>query len=118
MESRIILLELPDVRPLMHRTTVPDNDHGAAQVFEELSHEPSDGNMVEIIVNEIAEVQTEAIPFWRQRQGADHGDLVAASATMPNLVKELRGLPLEGQRATNQRRHEETALVDKEQMSP
>jgi hypothetical protein len=33
-------------------------------------------------------------------------------------VKELRCLAPEGQSATNQRRHEEAAFVDKDQMSP
>jgi hypothetical protein len=118
MEAWIILLQLPDVRPLVHRTAIPDDDHWTTQVFEELPDEPGHGNMVEVVVDEIAEIQPEATRFRRQSQSSDDGDFVATSAAVSDLVEQLRCLAFGGQGATHQRRHEEAALVDKEQMRP
>src|SRR5262249_22129809 len=115
-QSRIILEELADFGTLVHGTTIPDHDHRAAQMLEQLAQEPGDGKAVVVIVDKAAEVQPQLLAFRRQAEGGDQRDFVASSALMSDFVDEDRSLPFGSQTATNKRRHEQTALVDQYQM--
>jgi len=113
-----VLQELADGRTLVHRATVPHDDHRAAQVLEKFAHEPGDRGVIEVVVDEAAEVQAETLLFRRQRQGADDRHLVTTSTAVPNFVEELWSLASQSHGATNQRRQEKAALVDEDNMCP
>ena len=93
---------------------VPDDDDPTAQVLEQLPHKPGGCDCLEMVIDERAEIQTEMAPFGRKGQCRHQRNFMVVSA----LVFEDRRLALGGQRATHERREQQTALVDENQMGP
>src|SRR6516225_12138734 len=58
-EARKVLHQPTDLRPTMHRPAVPDEDHVPAQVPQQLANEPGNSRMVETVVGERAEIETQ-----------------------------------------------------------
>lgn len=118
MKPGKILLELTDLRPLVHRATIPDDNHWTTKVPKQLSQKPGNGGVIEVIVDETAEVKSEVPTLGRDGQSADDRNFVPAPALMTDSLNNLRRLPFERPRATNQRRQQKAAFVDENQMGP
>ena len=107
-ESRDLLEETAEGGPLVHRAVVPDDDHLAAEMFEEVAEEGGDAGGVERAIDEGAEVEIAAKGFRRQGQRGDRGDPFAGSGKLA----EDGTVPPRRPRPAAERRELETGLVD------
>src|SRR5262245_25806208 len=96
----------------MHRPAIPNDQERAAKLSEQLPQEPGDRNVVEIVVDKGAEIESQALNLGRKSEGRDQRNLVASPTLVSDFVQKKWSLAFGGQGATHERRHEQAAFVD------
>ena len=106
----IVMQHLPNRVALVHGTAVPDHGHRAAQMAEKIAEEVGGPLGVDELLRVAPPIQPEATATRRDRQcGGDRNPVVMRSLDLQN-----RSLPARRQRASHQRRHQEAAFVDQD----
>ena len=88
--------ELLDYRPLMVATAIPQEDHMAAQVLEQLSEESDHFGRPDVLLRMESSVKGEALALRRYRDCRDGRDFLPVSCTPQD-----RGLPSRSPRPTD-----------------
>lgn len=111
-EAGALLQESADRGTFVHRAIVPDDDHLAAKMFEEVAEEGGHAGGVEGAVDEGLEVEIAAKRFRRQGQRGDRGDFLAGAG---ELAENGAASPLRPGAAA-ERRELEAGLIDQNDM--
>ncbi len=108
------VLNLADRVPLMQAPPVPHDDHAPGQFFDPRFEEGRRGPVVEGAVDQGPEVHPHAIAMRRQPQGGRHRDLLP----MAGSLGQLRCLSARSPSPTDQRGHQQAALVNPGEVGP
>ena len=112
MNPRMFEKELLDFFTSMDGPPIPQQDHGAPEMFEQFFKERTDIQTVKI-PRPKPEIKSQAFPFWRHRQSTDGGNPVLFVE-----VIEDRGVSFGSPSATNVWNEQEARLIDEDQMGP
>lgn len=112
LEARVVGHEFADRFAFVHAASIPDQDHRASKMLQQLANEPGDRGRFEMIVREGAEVETQMSALGRDGQSRDDRDLVAVFGAM---LQDGR-FALGSQGAADQRAKQRAAFVDEDQM--
>lgn len=103
-------LQCSDGFAAVDRAVVPDHDHGAAQMAEEISKEPTDFGVADVLWRE-QEVQPVASSARTHRDTGDDGDAIA-----PLPMAKHRRATARRPGAADGRNQEEARLVDEDEV--
>lgn len=112
VETRVAPAESADGLASMLSGLIPDHDHVAAQVTEELPQEEGDIDLSHVFDLDPKE-ETEATAEGAQRDARDHGELIPAVEVVQD-----RGLPPRGPRALDRRDEQKARFVNENQVGP
>jgi len=112
MQTWMLSEELPDHWPLMVVAVIPQQDYVAAQVFEQLSEEGDHFGRPNVLLRMESGVEGESLAFRRNRDCRDGRDFLPVSRTPQD-----RGLPSRGPRSADVGDRQESAFIEKHQMS-
>lgn len=108
----IVVQHLTNGIALVHGTAIPDDGHRAAQMAKKIAEEVGCPLGIDEFLREAPPIQPEATAARRDRQcGGDRNPIVMRTLDFQN-----RSLPARRQRASDQRRHQEAAFVDQDDM--
>ena len=111
-QPRVIMLYLTDGIALVHRTAVPDDGHRTTQMAKKIAKEVSRPFGIDKLLRVAPPIQPEATTARRDRQcGGDRNPVV-----MRTFDFQDGSFPARRQRASHQRRHQEAAFVDQDDM--
>jgi hypothetical protein len=96
----------------MDGSAIPQQEHGASEMFEQFFKERTDIQTVKIPPPK-PEVKNQAFPFWGYRQSTDGGNPVLSVE-----VIEDRGLSFGSPGATDVWNEQEARFIDEDQMGP
>lgn len=113
VKPRVFTEELLDRGRLMGFAAIPQQDHGAAQVPEQLPKETSHLWEADILVAVEPGIEGDAPAFWGDADRRDGRDFGPSASTA-----EIGGLSPWGPRAGNVGDQKETALIEKRQVGP
>lgn len=112
VETRVAPAESANGLAFVLAGLIPDDDHGAPQVSEEVTEEEGDIDLSNVLGLD-PKVQTEATPDRAHRDGGDHRELIP-----PVHVAQDRGLPARGPGALDRRKQEKARFVKENQVRP
>ena len=112
MNPRMFKKELLDFFTSMDGPPIPQQDHGAPEMFEQFFKERTDIQTVKI-PRPKPEIKSQVFPLWRHRQSTDGGNPVLFVE-----VIEDRGVSFGSPSATNVWNEQEARLIDEDQMGP
>jgi len=111
LEPRVSKQELPRGSALMRRSPVPEQDHGASQVLEELAEEPSDVRRLDVFAAIEAGVERHPPLLWGDADGGDGRDFTPAPG-----AAQMGRLAFRRPRPGHVRDQKEAAFVEEDQM--
>lgn len=110
VQTRIPVLQRPDGVAAVDRAVVPDHDHGAAQVAQQITEEGADLGVPDVLGRE-QEVEAAAAAPGTDRESRNDRDPLA-----PLAVAQERGLAARRPGAPHARDQEEPRLVDEDEV--
>lgn len=113
LQTRVPAQELFDRTAFMNRTSIPEQDHGAAQVLEQLPEEPGRFRRFDVLVAIESGVEADAPLAWRNADGRDGRYLGPASG-----ATQARSLPPGCPSPNDVGDEQEAALIEEYQMGP